>query len=154
MVSFQNTYNYTMDEKGRINIPSKFRKPNESITYEKFVITRGLDGCLFVYPVDEWERVKEMMRGKPFTQRITRLYQRYVFPNTSEVEVDKQGRITVPQNLIGYAKLKKEVLILGVLERIEVWDPEVYHEYIAGQKLSYEDVAEELYLGGENPKEQ
>jgi len=154
MSFFQSTYQYTVDEKGRINIPAKFRKPDESIAYDKFVITRGLDGCLFVYPVAEWEKVKEKIRELPYTLRKTRLYERYVIPNTVEAEVDKQGRITIPQHLLEYAKIKKEVKILGMLERIEIWDPEVLSEYYFQAGKSYEDVAEELFLGEENPKKE
>jgi MraZ protein len=151
---FQGTYQYSLDEKGRVSIPAKFRKPDESTTYDIFVITRGLDGCLFVYPVSEWEKVREKMRGQPYTQRKTRLYERYVFPNTIETELDKQGRIAIPQHLLDYAKIKKEVKILGVLERIEIWDPEVYNEYLAKAEMSYEDVAEELFPWEENPKKE
>jgi MraZ protein len=154
MAFFQGTYQYSLDEKGRVSIPAKLRKPDESTTYDIFVITRGLDGCLFVYPVAEWEKVREKMREQPYTQRKTRLYERYVFPNTIEAELDKQGRIAIPQHLLDYAQIKKEVKILGVLERIEIWDPEVYNEYLAKAEMSYEDVAEELFPWEENPKKE
>ncbi len=145
MAAFKGTYKYSVDEKGRVNIPAKFRKSSSSTTHDVFVITRGLEGCLFVYPVEEWERVEEKLKGLSFTQKKTRLFERHLLPNASDATLDRQGRITIPPHLLEFARIKKEVFILGVLERIEIWDPEVYSQYLASAEKTYEDIAEELF---------
>ncbi len=147
MATFKGTYKHSVDEKGRVNIPAKFRKSSSSTTHDTFVITRGLEGCLFVYPVEEWERVEEKLKVLPFTQKKTRLFERHLLPNASDAVLDRQGRITIPPHLLKLAKIKKEeeVLIFGVLERIEIWNPEVYDQYLASAEKTYEEIAEELF---------
>ncbi|KPL04057.1 MAG: hypothetical protein AMJ90_02030 [candidate division Zixibacteria bacterium SM23_73_2] len=145
MTAFKGTYKYSVDEKGRVNIPAKFRKSTSSTTHDVFVLTRGLEGCLFVYPVEEWEKVEEKLKRLEFTQKKTRLFERHLLPNASDAVLDRQGRITIPTNLLEFARIKKEVLILGVLERIEIWDPEIYNQYLASAEKTYEEIAEELF---------
>jgi len=145
MSAFKGTYRYSVDEKGRVNIPAKFRKSTSSATHDVFVITGGLEGCLFVYTIEEWERIEEKLKRLPFTQKRTRLFARYLFSNASDAPLDRQGRITIPPHLLKFAKIKKEVLILGVLERIEIWDPEGYNNYLASAEKTYEQIAEELF---------
>ena len=146
MATFKGFYRYNVDHKGRINIPAKLRKTGTSTLHESFVVTRGLEGCLFLYPTEEWEKVEEKLRALPFTQSHNRYFSRLLLSNASDVWVDKQGRIAIPQPLIEFSKIKKEVLILGVLERIEIWDPEVYQKYLDGFEQSYEEVAERTLL--------
>lgn len=145
MATFKGTYRYSVDEKGRVNIPAEFRKSSFSTTHDTFVITRGLEGCLFVYPIEEWERVEEKLKVLSFTQKKTRLFERHLLPNARDVVLDRQGRIKIPSHLLDLAKIKKEVLILGVLERIEIWDPEVYNNYLTSAEKTYEEIAEELF---------
>ena len=146
MATFKGFYRHNLDHKGRINIPAKLRKTGTSTLHESFVITRGLEGCLFLYPSEEWQKIEEKLRALSFTQSHNRYFSRLLLSNASDVQVDKQGRIAIPQPLIEFSKTKKEVLILGVLERIEIWDPEVYQKYLDGFEQSYEEVAERTLL--------
>ena len=146
MATFKGFYRHTVDHKGRINIPAKLRKAGDSTLHESFVVTRGLEGCLFLYPSEEWQGIEGKLRTLPFTQGHNRYFTRLLLSNASDVQVDKQGRIAIPQPLIEFSKIKKEVLVLGVLERIEIWDPEVYQKYLDGFEQSYEEVAEKTLL--------
>jgi len=154
MAGFKGSYKYTIDHKGRVNIPAKFRRSipakfrrsTASTSHDLYVITRGLEGCLFVYPAEEWERVEQKLQNLSFTQKSHRLFGRYLLSNASDVQLDRQGRITIPQNLLELAEIKKDVLIIGVLERIEIWDPEVHQKYLDSAGKSYEEIAEEIYF--------
>ncbi len=144
MTSFLGTYTHTLDAKGRLSIPSKFRKA----TGEVFVLTLGLDGCLFFYPQDEWRRLEGKLRSLSFTSGKSRFFTREMASRACEVSVDSHGRIVIPQNLRELARLQKDVLVIGAIERVEFWDPEQYRKYKEEFGLSYEEVAETLW---ENP---
>jgi MraZ protein len=146
MAAFKGSYRYTIDHKGRVNIPAKFRRSTASTSHDLYVITRGLEGCLFVYPAEEWERVEEKLRNLSFTQKSHRLFARHLLSNACDAQLDRQGRITIPQNLLEFAQIKKEVLIFGLLERIEIWDTEVHQEYLNQAGKTYEEIAEEIYF--------
>jgi MraZ protein len=146
MAAFKGSYRYTIDHKGRVNIPAKLRKSTASTSHDLYVITRGLEGCLFIYPAEEWETVEEKLRNLSFTQKSHRLFARYLLSNACDSQLDRQGRITIPQNLLEFARIKKEVLIIGLLERIEIWDPEVHQEYLNSAGKTYEEIAEEIYF--------
>ncbi len=146
MTTFKGFYRYNVDHKGRINIPAKLRKTSASTLHESFVVTRGLEGCLFLYPTEEWKKIEEKLKALPFTQSHNRYFTRLLLSNASDVLLDKQGRISIPQSLMEFAKLEKEVLILGVLERMEIWASEVYQKYLDGFEQSYEEVAEKTLL--------
>jgi len=109
---FMGEYNHSVDAKGRLIVPSKFR---EQLGNE-FVVTKGLDGCLFVYSQEEWKRIEESLREKPLTSKA------------ANCEVDKQGRILLPANLREYAGIDKEVVSVGVFSRVEIWSKERYLE--------------------------
>ena len=141
MNSFLGTYRHTLDSKGRLSIPSKFRKA----TGEVFVITLGLDQCLFFYPVDEWKRVQRKLGQLSFTSRKTRFFTREIAAHASEVVVDGHGRIVIPQDLRELAGLDKDALVIGAFERIEIWDPKRYEAYREGFGMTYEEVAESLW---------
>ena len=115
---FMGEYNHTIDAKGRLIIPARFRE----LLGEEFVLTKGLDGCLFVYPNEEWQNIEEKFRNVPLTSKDARKFSRFFFAGATTCEVDKQGRILLPAVLREFAGLEKEVVSVGVLQRIEIWD--------------------------------
>ena len=121
---FMGEYNHTIDAKGRLIIPAKFREP----LGEEFVLTRGLDGCLYIYPMDEWEAFEEKLRALPLTNKDARAFSRFFVAGATTCELDKQGRILVPQTLREFAGLEKDVILAGNLSRVEVWSKEKWSE--------------------------
>ena len=119
---FMGEYNHSVDAKGRLIVPSKFR---EQLGNE-FVVTKGLDGCLFVYSQEEW--IEESLREKPLTSKDARKFMRFFFAGAANCEVDKQGRILLPANLREYAGIDKEVVSVGVFSRVEIWSKERWAE--------------------------
>lgn len=115
---FMGEYNHTVDEKGRLIIPSKFREE----LGDRFVVTKGLDGCLFVYPEDEWKILEDKLRALPLTNRDARAFARYMLAGAAEVEPDKMGRILIPQVLRTFGELDKDVVLIGVASRVEIWN--------------------------------
>lgn len=133
-------YQHNIDAKGRIIIPSKFR---EHLT-EGFVVTRGLDGCLFGYPIFEWKKLEEKLKKLPLTKRDNRAFTRFFFSGATEIEVDKTGRINIPNNLLQYAHIEKECVIIGVSNRIEIWDQTMWNTYYEKSEEDFSDLAEGL----------
>ncbi len=121
---FMGEYNHTVDPKGRLIVPSKFR---EQLGNE-FVVTKGLDGCLFVYPNSEWQSIEEKFRNISMTSKDARKFSRFFFAGAATCELDKQGRILLPSVLREYADLEKDVVLVGVLSRIEIWSKERWLE--------------------------
>lgn len=115
---FVGEYLHSVDNKGRVALPAKFRE----MLGPRFMITRGLDQCLTVYPSEEWAHVLETVKGLPQNQKEARAYARYFLSGAMEVDPDKQGRIVLPQSLREYAGISKDVYVLGVGNRVEVWD--------------------------------
>lgn len=144
MSSFKGQYAYAVDQKGRTNIPAKFRKSMSRKANQTFVITQGLESCLFAYPLDEWEKIEEKLRTLSMMKKSTRLFIRMMMSNASESQFDKQGRIAIPQNLIKFAQIEKEVLIIGTLEKLEMWNPKIYEKYISEAEQTYEELAESI----------
>jgi MraZ protein len=142
MSSFKGSYAYSVDAKGRINIPAKLRKYVSPDANDTFVVTRGYEQCLFVYPQDEWNKLEQSIRELSSTNPKHRFFTRTLLENATESQLDGQARITIPKELLHLAAIENEVLILGVLERIEVWNPVIYHEYRKSQAESYENVAQ------------
>lgn len=137
---FIGEHNHTLDDKGRITIPSKFRED----LGEEFVITKGLDTCLFVYPKDEWTIFENKLKTLPLTNKDARAFVRFFFAGASECSLDKQGRVLIPHNLRKHSKLEKDAVIIGVSTRIEIWSNENWNEYTADDNLSYESIAENM----------
>ena len=133
-------YQHSLDEKGRIIVPAKFR----DVLGERCVVTRGLDQCLFVYPEPEWRSVEEKLKRLPLTQRDARGFTRFFFSGATDVELDKQGRIMLPATLREYAKLIKDVVVIGVSTRVELWSKEIWEEYMADAEASFEAIAEKI----------
>lgn len=124
-------YNHTIDSKGRLIIPSKFRED----LGQEFVMTKGLDGCLFVFPIKEWEAFEEKLRSLPLIDKNARKFSRFFLAGAAACELDKQGRTLVPGTLREFAGMDKEVVLTGMLDRIEIWSKDKWNE-----NNSYEDM--------------
>ena len=110
-------YHHNIDDKGRIIIPSKFRDD----IGDKIIVTRGLDGCLFVYSIGNWEKIVSKLNALSFTKKDARTFNRFFMSGATVCDFDKQGRINLPSSLITYANLEKECTIIGVCDRLEIW---------------------------------
>ena len=121
---FMGEYDHNTDDKGRLVMPAKFREQLGG----SFIVTRGLDNCLFVYSMDEWKAVEEKFRSIPLTTEDARWFTRKFFSGAAQVDMDKQGRFLIPAKLRDYAGIDKEVVSIGVLSRIEIWDKERYED--------------------------
>lgn len=137
---FTGEFQHTLDEKGRVIIPAKLREGLGDV----IMITRGLDRCLFIYPLEAWKKIEQKLKELPLTRSEARAFARYFFSGAAEVEIDKQGRILIPQNLREYAGIEKEVAIIGVSDRVEVWSEAAWREYTSAENLNFEAVAEKL----------
>jgi MraZ protein len=142
MSSFKGHYSYSVDTKGRIAFPAKLRRNVSPTANDTFIITRGFEQCLFVYPHDEWSKVEESVRGLSPANPQHRFFVRTLLQWATDAQLDTQSRITVPQDLLKFAGIENEVMILGVLERIEIWNPNIYDAYMNNQPATYETVAE------------
>ena len=141
---FYGTFGHTIDKKGRLIIPSKFRTSFKEHYVEKFYITTGLDKCLFMFTEEEWKRQESKFKTMPFTNADARKFNRLYFAGASDVECDKQGRILVPKYLKDFAEIKKDVVIIGISNRIEIWAKDKWNDYYESSKQSFEDIAEKL----------
>jgi len=121
-------------------VPSKFREE----LGEMFIITRGLDQCLFGYPLSEWTVIEEKLKGLPLTKKDARAFTRFFFSGATESELDKQGRINIPAPLLQYAKLEKECVVLGVSNRIEIWSKQIWEDYFSESEESFAEIAENM----------
>jgi len=137
---FMGEFQHNIDSKGRIIVPAKFREHLD----DSFVMTRGLDQCLFAYPMNEWKVLEEKLKKLPLTKRDARAFTRFFFSGAVECEIDKQGRINIPQPLRTYASLEKECVIIGVSSRIEFWSRPVWDDYFMASKESFAEIAENL----------
>ena len=113
-------YQHNIDAKGRLIVPSKFREE----LGEKFVVTRGMDGCLFGYPLNEWSQLEAKLQEMPLAKKDARTFVRFFYSAATECEIDKQGRINIPANLRTHASLEKGCVVIGVSNRIEIWSDE------------------------------
>lgn len=121
---FMSQYNHTVDTKGRLIIPSKFRE----ILGDEFVVTKGMDGCLFVYANEDWKVFEQKLTSLPITNKDARKFARFFLAGAAPVEVDKQGRILLPAHLREFAELDKDVVLVGVGSRIEIWNKDKWEE--------------------------
>ncbi len=137
---FMGEYSHSIDAKGRLIIPSKLREQ----LGESFVVTKGLDGCLFIYTNEEWENIEAKFREVPLTTKDARKFSRFFFAGASQLDVDKQGRILVPSLLREFAGLKKEVVLVGVLDRVEVWDKEKWESSVDFDDDDMDEIAEHM----------
>lgn len=138
---FMGEYHHTIDDKGRIIIPSKFRVE----LGDKFVLTRGLENCLFAYPEKAWNQIVEKLNKLPFTKKDARNFSRFFLSGATVVEFDKQGRINISSPLATYANLSKECVVIGVGDRLEIWDNEKWNQFFEENEDSMSDIAENLF---------
>lgn len=121
---FKGEFEYTLDDKGRVVLPPRFRQA----IGERFTLTRGFDGCIAIYPAAEWAVVEQKLRAEPLANRQ---FVRYLLGSASEAELDRQGRFLVPQSLREYASMQRDVVIVGVINKLEVWSKERWADYLA-----------------------
>ncbi|CDI49769.1 division/cell wall cluster transcriptional repressor MraZ [Clostridium tetani] len=136
---FIGEYNHGVDSKNRIIIPSKFREE----LGESFILTKGLDNCLYIYPMEEWRILEEKLKKLPLTNKDARAFVRFFFSGANEISIDKQRRALIPQNLIKYANINKDIVSIGVATRIEIWGREKWEEY-NDANIDYEQIAEKM----------
>ena len=133
-------FNHSIDAKGRLIIPSKFRED----LGENFMITKGMDGCLFIYPENEWKTFEEKLRTLPLTNKKARDFKRFFLGSAVDGDLDKQGRVLISSALRSYAGLEKEVVLAGVLDRIEIWNKTAWDERNAEVEADIEDIANDM----------
>ncbi|AKD29692.1 cell division or replication protein [Bacillus velezensis NJN-6] len=140
LIMFMGEYQHTIDAKGRMIVPAKFREG----LGEQFVLTRGLDQCLFGYPMNEWKLIEEKLKALPLTKKDARAFTRFFFSGATECELDKQGRVNIASSLLNYAKLEKECVVIGVSNRIELWSKVIWEQYTEEQEDSFAEIAENM----------
>jgi MraZ protein len=137
---FIGEFHHTLDEKGRLAVPVKFR----AAISDGAVVTRGLDHSLFLYPKDEWSALAAKLAALPLGQADTRAFARLMLAGAMEVEIDKSGRITIPASLRTYAGIAKNVVVTGLFDRLEIWDEATWNEYASKTERDSTDIAERL----------
>ncbi len=140
---FYGEYLHTIDRKGRLILPAKFREAAKGNFVEKFYITRGLDTCLFMFSEEEWRAQEQKFKGS-FTRQESRIFNRLYFSGAIEVVPDKQGRVLLAQYLKDFAGIKKDVMIVGVSNRIEIWAKDKWEEFYGNWRQSFEQIAEKV----------
>ena len=147
---FYGEHEHSIDRKGRLIIPSKFIEVFKENYVERFFITRGLDSCLFVFAEDEWKKQESRFKSLSFTNSEARQFNRLYFSGACEVSCDRQGRILVPQYLKDFANIKRDVVIVGVSNRMEIWGKEAWQEFFRNTKDSFEKIAENIFGNGDS----
>jgi MraZ protein len=137
---FLGEYAHTIDEKGRLTVPSKYRHYLDG----GMVVTRGLDRCIAVYPMDTWKALVEKITALPSTPRPAREYSRLIFSAASDLQADRQGRILIPSVLYNYAEIDSEAAIIGMNDRFDIWNPRIWAEYKALMEKDAEFIADKL----------
>ncbi|MGX7352732.1 division/cell wall cluster transcriptional repressor MraZ [Enterococcus canis] len=137
---FMGEFQHNIDAKGRLIVPSKLREK----LGERFVVTRGMDGCLFGYPLSEWQKLEEKLAELPMAKKETRTFVRFFYSAATECEIDKQGRINIPQTLRTHASLEKGCAIIGVSNRIEIWNESRWREFSAEAEADFDAIAETM----------
>ena len=138
---FMGEYHHSIDDKGRLIIPSKFRTE----LGDKFVITRGIENCLFAYPIERWETIVHKLESLPFTKKDARNFTRFFLSGATVAEFDKQGRINITSPLITYAGIDKECVIIGTGDRLEIWAKEAWDNFFDSASINMSDIAENLF---------
>lgn len=137
---FIGEYTHNLDQKGRLAVPAKFRK----VLSKGAVVTRGLDNCLFLYTKDEWQKLADKLAALPISQANTRAFSRLMLAGAMDVEIDKQGRMLIPDYLRSYAGAQKKVVITGLYNRLEIWDEKAWEKYKKATESKSNDIAEAL----------
>lgn len=136
-------YHHSIDEKKRIIIPSKFREELK----DTFVITRGIENCLFIYSLEEWKKITDKLETLPFTKKDARQFIRFFLSGATEAQFDKQGRIVITTPLLEYAKIEKDCVIIGAGERLEIWSENAWNDFFNEASTNMSDIAENLFNG-------
>ncbi len=139
---FVGEFSHLIDNKGRLAIPIKFR----STLAEGLVVTKGLDGCLFLYTRKEWDILAAKINSMPFSQSNARAFARLILGGAMDLVPDKQGRINLPKYLLDFAKIKSNVIIAGLFNRLEIWDSKAWEEYKKKTEKDVEGMAEQLFI--------
>lgn len=137
-------YEHSLDVKGRLIMPSKLREDMG----EKFIVTKGLDGCLFGFSKNEWHNFEEKLKTLPLTNKNARDFVRFFLSGATECEIDKQGRFLIASNLREYANMEKDVVIIGVGTRLEIWNREKWKQYNSDENISADEIAENMTMLG------
>lgn len=140
LAMFMGEFQHSIDSKGRLIIPAKLREQ----LGETFVVTRGLDGCLFGYPLSEWNQLEAKLNEMPLAKKDARTFVRFFYSAATECEIDKQGRINIPNNLREHAKLSKVCIIVGVANRIEIWDEKRWQAFSEEAEENFDELAESM----------
>ncbi|WP_343952996.1 division/cell wall cluster transcriptional repressor MraZ [Nonomuraea longicatena] len=140
---FLGTHQPRLDDKGRLFLPAKYREE----LAEGLVITKGQERCLYVFPVEEFQRITEALSTAPVTAKAVRDYSRVLFASASDETPDKQGRITIPQSLRVYAGLERDCVVIGANTRLEIWDSRAWESYLSAQEQAFADLSEEVLPG-------
>ena len=143
-ISFTGEYNNSIDQKNRLSIPAKYRKALSPVNNGTFVLTRGFDECLVLYPLDEWKKVELQLGSLSSIKIKNRSFVRSIVRCAVHLKYDSQGRIAIPENLLKYAKIDKNVTIIGMIKKIELWSPALLNEDISPDGDDYEDLANEI----------
>ena len=141
IIMLMGEFHHTIDEKDRIIIPSKFREELGN----NFIITRGLEECLFIYSMENWNKITSKLNSLPFTKRDARSFTRFFLSGATAAEFDKQGRINITSPLVSYAELKKECVIIGVGDRLEIWSSEKWNNFYEENKENLSNIAENIF---------
>lgn len=138
---FMGEYHHSIDDKGRLIIPAKFR----SELGNKFIITRGIENCLFAYPEKRWEEIVHKLESLPFTKKDARNFTRFFLSGATVAEFDKQGRVNITSPLINYAGIEKECIIIGTGDRLEIWSEDAWNNFFNSASINMSDIAENLF---------
>lgn len=141
---FYGEYSHGIDRKGRLILPARFRQVCKEHGIERFFVTRGLDRCLFMFSEDEWRLQEKKFKNLSFTKPESRRFNRMFFSGAVDVIPDKQGRFIIPSYLKTYAHIKKDAIVIGISNRIEIWDSETWREFYASCNESFEQIAEDI----------
>ena len=133
---------HSIDEKGRLAVPIKFR----SDLAEGAIVTKGLDGCLFLYTRGEWDKLVQKIKNMPISQSNARTFSRFILGGAIDLVPDKQGRINLPKYLMSYAGIKNNVIVTGLVDRLEIWDAKAWQEYKKKTEKDVEKMAEQLFI--------
>ncbi|VAW13164.1 Cell division protein MraZ [hydrothermal vent metagenome] len=141
---FYGEFKHSIDRKGRLILPSKIREVSKDYGIERFFLTRGLDRCIFMFSEDEWRTQEQKFKSMSFTKQETRSFNRMFFSGAVDVRPDKQGRFIVPDFLKDYANIKRDAMVLGISNRIEIWDRKSWNSFYENSNENFEQIAENL----------
>lgn len=142
---FIGSFKYSVDVKGRVSIPAKLRKNISPDANDTFIMTRSIDKCIILYPLDQWkDSIESKLHQLNDFDKTEAVFMRMLLQHAAEDKLDSQSRLLIPQNLIKYAGIEKEVFILGAVKKIELWNPDIYEEYLNEQEKSYAEIANEV----------